>query len=155
MSAELIKILRQVKDKWGRETVQAIIRQIDSYPIRFKGTLRRSISYSQDDTIDGNIRFNMADYGQFIDEGVGLFGPNQKPIPRQSIPGIAFYLKPWAQAKGLNPWAVATNIVKRGGIRPRPFFNTVIEKRVPELGDTIIKTYEDYLDNQINNINKE
>jgi hypothetical protein len=155
MSAELNDILRKVKDKWGRETVQAIVREIDKYPIQYKGTLRRSISYEQKPGVDGDIDFNMADYGQYVDEGTGVFGPKKTAIPKTSIPGIAFYLKNWAQAKGLNPWAVATNIVKRGGIKPRPFFNTVIERRIEILGNDITTAYEDYLNEQINNINKE
>jgi len=152
---ELNNILISVKDKWGRETVQAIINEIDKYPIRYKGTLRRSVSYSQDNTPDGDIRFNMADYGQFIDEGTGLFGPKKIAIPKTSIPGIAFYLKDWARDKGLNPWAVATNIVKRGGVKPRPFFNTVIERRIEILGNNITDAIENYLEGQINNIQDE
>jgi hypothetical protein len=155
MSQELNEILISVKDRWGRETVQAIINEIDKYPIRYKGTLRRSISYSQDNTPDGDIRFNMADYGQFIDEGTGLFGPKKTPIPKTSIPGIAHYLKDWARDKGLNPWAVATNIVKRGGVKPRPFFNTVIERRIEILGNNITEAIENYLEVQINNIQDE
>jgi hypothetical protein len=149
---ELIEILKKVKDQWGREGVQAILKKMDSYPIKWRGTLRRSISYSQGDGPDGDITFNMADYGRFIDEGIGLFGPNKSPLRRESIPGIAFYLKPWATSKGLNPYAVATNIVKRGGIKPRPFFNSVIEARVPRLGESITEAYSEYLNKTINNI---
>lgn len=155
MSAELTDILRKVKDKWGEDTVKAIITKLDSYPVRWKGTLRRSVSYSQDTGVDGDIDFNMADYGQFIDEGTGLFGPKKIAIPKTKIPGIAFYLKPWAQSKGLNPWAVATNIVKRGGVKPRPFFNNVIEARIESLGEGITEAMNQYLEDQINNLNKE
>ena len=152
MSAEITDILRKVKDKWGRETVKAIVNEIDKWPILFKGTLRRSISYEQKTGIDGDIDFNMADYGKYVDMGTGIFGPNKTPIPRESIPGIAFYLKTWASAKGLNPWAVATSIVKRGGIKPRPFFNNVIETRINSLGEGITSAMSDYLNDQINNI---
>lgn len=152
---ELIEILRRVKDKWGQETVQAIIRKIDSYPIEWRGTLRRSISYEQKSGPDGDIDFNVADYGKFIDEGTGIFGPNKTRIPRESIPKIAYHLKEWAQTKNLNPYAVATNIVKRGGVKPRPFFNSVIESRIGQLGEMIGAAYTDYLDNQINNISNE
>jgi hypothetical protein len=147
---ELLQILRSVKDKWGRETVEAILRKIDSYPIDWKGTLRRSISYSQKSGPDGDITFNMADYGQFIDEGTGLFGPTGVAIPKESIPGIAFYLKEWSTAKGLNNWAVATNIVKRGGIQSRPFFNSVIESRIGDLGSALESAIEKELERSIN-----
>lgn len=150
---ELRKILKGVYDKWGAETVKAIITKIDSYPVKWRGTLRRSISYSQ--PAEDQIDFNMADYGRFVDEGVGQFGPRKQRIPRQSIPKIAHYLKPWAKSKGLNPYAVATNIVKRGGIKPRPFFNSVIEARVPQLGDAVVKAHEEYISKKIDEGNKQ
>jgi hypothetical protein len=152
---ELLEILKRVKDKWGQETVQAILRKMDSYPIQWRGTLRRSISYEQKDGPDGDIIFNVADYGKFIDEGTGLFGPKGTPIPRESIPKIAYYLKEWAQTKNLNPYAVATNIVKRGGVKPRPFFNSVIDARTEQLGELITSAYNEYLTNSINNISGE
>ena len=157
MNEELTLLLKQVKDKWGRETVQAILRKIDSYPIRWKGTLRRSIMYQQEEGPDGDINLLMADYGKFIDEGIGLQGPRKSPIPKKSIAGIAFHIKPWADSKGLNAWAVATNIQKRGGFKsgPRPFFNSVIDQRVEVLGESITKAYTDYLNQSIENFNKE
>lgn len=154
MDEELLNILRLIKDRWGRETVEAIVRKIDEYPIQYKGTLRRSISYSQDDNIDGEIQFNMADYGKFIDEGIGTFGPRNQAIPKTSIPGIAFYLKPWADSKGLNAWAVATNIVKRGGIKPRPFFNSVIEERIELLGNDITTALNEFMELQVQRYNE-
>jgi hypothetical protein len=144
---ELIQILRRVKDKWGLETVNAILKEIDKYPILWKGTLRRSISYEQDLGLDGDITFNMADYGEFIDEGTGLFGPKQTAIPKESIPGIAYFLKEWSDSKNLNNWAVATNIVKRGGQKPRPFFKSVISSRIPDLQTEIEEAYKQYLTN--------
>ena len=147
---ELRQILKKVYDKWGLETVKAIVTQLDSYPIQWRGTLRRSISYEQPS--EDEINFNMADYGQFVDEGTGIFGPRNQRIPRSQIPKIAFYLKPWANSKGLNAYAVATNIVKRGGVRPRPFFKSVIESRVPELGEAVVKAQEEYITKRINNI---
>jgi hypothetical protein len=155
MSEQLIKILKGVKDKWGADTVAAIVKEIDRYPIKWKGVLRRSVSYEQQSDLDGDITFNMADYGKFIDEGIGIFGPRNQRIPKRSIPGLAFYLRPWAQSKGLNPWAVATKIVERGGIKPRPFFNSVIQNRVPQLGEAITEAYTIYLNESINNLNNQ
>lgn len=155
MNEELILLIKQVKDKWGLETVNAIVKKIDSYPIRWKGIIRRSIIYKQDEGPDGDIDFFMADYGRFIDEGVGLFGPRKTRIPNKSIAGIAFHIKPWADSKGLNNWAVATNIVKRGGIKPRPFFNSVIEQRVAILGQDITESMAEYMENSIKNFNSQ
>lgn len=155
MNEELIKLINEVKDKWGRETVTAMLKKLDTYPVKWKGTLRRSISYSQDKGPDGDIDFFMADYGKFVDEGIGVFGPKKSPIKKTSIPGIAFHLKPWADSKGLNAWAVATNIVKRGGIKPRPFFNSVIDQRVAILGNNITQAIADYMDEQVNKANSQ
>jgi hypothetical protein len=140
---ELKDLLQQVTDQWGAETVAAILRKLDSYPIRWNGTLRRSISYEQDGT---DIRFNMADYGSFIDEGVsGTVVKRDTPFSfRGRYKGTAFYIKDWALSKGLNQWAVAKSIQKKG-IKPRPFFTSVIESRIPELEPFIAQATEDYL----------
>jgi hypothetical protein len=155
MNEELLALLIQIKDQWGRETVAAILKKIDSYPIKYKGTLKRSIFYEQDKTADGDIEFFMADYGQFVDKGVNGIAQargSQFNFKQKSIAGVAFHIKPWATSKGLNNWAVATNIVKKG-IKPRPFFDSVIQTRVNFLGDAITQGIADYMDDQINNLN--
>lgn len=155
MNEELIRLLREVKDKWGRETVAAMVKKLDSYPIKWKGTLRRSIIYKQEEGADGDVDFLMADYGRFIDEGIGTFGPRRQAIAKKSIPGIAFHLKPWATSKGLNPWAVATSIVNKGGIKPRPFFNSVIDQRVAVLGNDITNAIAKYMEDSVDKFNSQ
>jgi hypothetical protein len=153
---ELILLLKDIKDKWGAGTVNAILKKIDSYPIKWKGTLRRSVSYSQKDDLDGDITFNMADYGKFIDDGV-----NGTQVPRGSeysfrgnYKGVAFHLTSWANSKGINRYAAARSI-QRKGIKPRPFFNSVIESRVEGLGEAITDGMAEYMDKSITNINNE
>ena len=148
---ELVKLLAEVQDKWGEETVKAIIKKLDSYPIKWQGTLRRSVSYSQKQS--GDIEFLMADYGKFIDEGVDgtLIKRNSPYSFKGNIPGTAFYIKKWADSKGINPYAAATSIQRRG-IEPRPFFNDVIESRIDDLGEAINKAQQEYIDKTINNI---
>jgi hypothetical protein len=150
---ELIKLLQEAQDQWGAETVKAILKKIDSYPIKDKGTLRRSISYEQNK--EGNITFNAADYGEFIDKGVdGLRqSVGSKFKFRGNFKGMAFHLKQWSNSKGLNPYAVAYKIQQRG-IKPRPFFTSIIEKRVPDLAEAINKAQTEYLEKSINNINQ-
>ena len=140
---ELKDLLQQVTDQWGAETVAAILKKLDSYPIKWNGTLRRSISYNQEGT---DISFNMADYGDFIDKGVsGTSIKRNTPYSfRGRYKGLAFYLKDWALSKGLNEWAVAKSIQKKG-IKPRPFFTSVIESRIPELEPLITQATEDYI----------
>ena len=152
---ELIRLINEAQDEWGKETVAAIIRKMKSYPIRWQGTLQRSIMYEQDDQT-GEIEFHMADYGEFIDEGVNgtLIGRNAPSSFHGNIGGTAFHLKQWASAKGLNPWAVATNLQKRG-IKPRPFFKSVIENRIDDLGEVMLEVQAEYLDRVINEGNNQ
>jgi hypothetical protein len=155
MNEELVNLLRQIKDQWGRETVAAILKRIDSYPIKYKGTLKRSISYEQDSSLDGDIEFFMADYGKFVDQGVNGINQargSQFNFRQTSIKGVAYHIKPWATSKGLNNWAVATNIVRKG-IKPRPFFDSVIQSRVNVLGEAITQGMADFMDNQVDRLN--
>lgn len=155
MNEELLALLKQIKDQWGRETVAAILKKIDSYPIKYKGTLKRSVFYEQDKTADADIEFFMADYGQFVDKGVNGTTQgrgSQFNFKQTSIKGVAFHIKPWATSKGLNNWAVATNIVKKG-IKPRPFFDSVIQSRINILGESITQGMADFMTNQIEGLN--
>lgn len=143
---DIEELLKQAADKWGYETVQAILREMDTQSIKWEGILRRSIMYEQEGT---EITFHAADYGKYVDEGIGVFGPNRQSIRKESIPGIAYHLREWAGSKQLNPWAVATNIYKRGGIKPRPFFKSVIELRLPQLEEAINESYQVYMNNMV------
>lgn len=148
---ELEQILDDALNTWGKETVAAIVRKIDSYPIRWKGILRRSISY---DIVDQQVEFFMADYGRFIDEGFGIFGPKKTRIPTAKRGALAYHLKEWSTSKNLNSWAVATNIIKRGGVKPRPFFNSVIQQRVQGLDKVINDAYDDYIQKSVDKASK-
>jgi hypothetical protein len=156
MNEELLLLLKQIKDQWGRETVAAILKKIDSYPIKWKGTLKRSISYEQGKDADADIEFFMADYGKFVDEGVNgtqQTRGSQFNFRQESIAGVAYHIKPWATSKGIqNTWGVATNIVKKG-IKPRPFFDSVIQARVAVLGEDITQGIADFMESQVDRLN--
>lgn len=156
MNDELKRLLEAVYDQWGLETVKAIIKQIDRYPIKWKGTLRRSISYETGDVAgDDAITFNMADYGEFIDKGVnGIFQNrgSKYNFRISSIGGVAYHVKPWADSKGLNNWAVARSIVRKG-FKPKPFFDSVIQARFPQLQEGLTQAYQSYLDAQVQAVN--
>ena len=147
---DLQQLLEEAANVWGQETVQAILAKLDSYPIQWNGTLRRSIMYQETEPF--NFNFLMADYGQFQDEGVdGLrnqFGSQFKF--RGNWKGTAMALKPWADSKGLNPWATARAIQDKG-IKPRPFFKSVIETRLPQLEVVLTETYTNYLNQAVIN----
>jgi hypothetical protein len=162
MNEELITLLKQIKAKWGQETVAAILKEMDKKRSRltFSGALRSSVKYKQAPDVDGDISFSMAPYGQFVDKGVRGVNSNyaankDTTFAFKSINsrfGIAFHIKKWANAKGLNEYAVATNLAKKG-IEARKFFDTVIESRVGILGEDITQGIADYMDNQVNRLN--
>jgi hypothetical protein len=145
MNEELKKIL----DEWGAETVAKIIQAIDTNNLKWRGTLRRSIIYQIG---EDNIQFLMADYGQFFDQDSG-----SPRFSKKNKGALAYHLKDWASSKGLNNWAVATNIVKRGGLKRKPvnFFTVVIEKQIAELVPMLDESIVRYLDNRIEIISKE
>lgn len=145
---ELQELLEQAANVWGQETVAAILSKLDSYPVKWNGTLRRSIMYQETEPF--NFKFLMADYGQFQDEGVdgtnNSYGSQFKF--KGNWRGTAYFIKPWADAKGFNNFALAKKI-QRDGIKPRPFFKSVVEARLPELGVVLDSTYKTYLDEAI------
>jgi hypothetical protein len=157
MNEELKRFFEQVYDQWGQGTVQAILKEIDRYPIKWRGTLRRSISYQIGDVAgEDAISFNMADYGEFVDKGVnGIFQNrgSKYNFRISSIGGVAYHVKPWADSKGLNNWAVARSIVRKG-FKPRPFFDSVIQARFPKLQEDLTQAYQSYLDSQVESINR-
>ena len=157
--ADLTQILREVKRNWGIETVAAIINSLNDRTSTFKGNLEKSIASEQEEGLDGDITFKMIDYGHFLDLGVNgarsaFTSPYQfkgvsenKPEKIRAMGGA---LKEWADSKGLNAWAVAWSI-QRKGLKPRRFFDSVIELRLNEvLPADLEKAYLDYLEGLIN-----
>jgi hypothetical protein len=150
MKEELEKALKL----WGEETVKKIQAAIVTKRVLDTGKLRNSIKYVIG---DGFIQFTMETYGRYMDEGTGRFGTKSKPLTKRSIPAIAgaLELSGWASRKNLKPWAVATNIVKRGGLKPRGFFNVIIEKEIGGLLPYLDGAFIEYLEGRITVINSE
>lgn len=149
---DLILLLQQVKAEWGLETVNAIKAKLQEEDAIFSSQLLNSIGFSQDDTLDGNISFKMTDYGKFIDEGVNglLQSQGSEYSFRGNWIGTALAVQAWSTAKGLNMWAVGRSIQDKG-IRPRRFFSSVIESRLPNLATDLEQAYVTYMEQQINN----
>ena len=150
---EIEEMIKDVKLKWGNETAWAIVEKIRSYPINWKGALEKSIYFDQEDTLDGDIEFSMANYGKFVDKGVNGTVKNYGApynFHAEKVMGVAYYLKEWSTSKGLNQYAVAHNLVKKG-IEPRPFFDSVIQARMNDLGISIQDAVQAYMDSQIAN----
>lgn len=94
------------------------------------GRLRNSISY----VVKNNILYiSMENYGQAVNDGTK---PHMPPVKS---------LDTWAKKKGLNPWAVATNI-KKYGTDPHPFMN-----ELDNFEDKYAKMFEDGAYNEIEN----
>ena len=133
MNEELQEILIEVVENWGYETVEAMKRKLATfqpYPTRDQGNLRASLSYKVNP--DLSVSFIAPDYAKFIDEGTGLFGPEGRrfdPSYRKKL-GSILDRSGWASRKNLNPWATAASIYKKGGLKPRKFYNDVIAQRV-------------------------
>lgn len=147
---DIDKLLQEVYNKWGADTVKAIIKEIDRQGLRHLGILRRSISYEQKG--ENEPSFNMVDYGTFLDEGVESMDSdtNTGYKFRGNWKGMAYHLTEWADSKDLNRFAVAYSIQKKG-LKPRKFFNSVIEKRFPilmdEVNEALIKSMDQTIDN--------
>lgn len=158
MDQELIDLLKQIKATWGRETVAAILKEMDKKrnKLSFTGNLRASVKAEQATDLDGDVTFKMAPYGQFVDKGVKGVNSNYTANKDTTFSfkaldsrfGVAHYVKKWANSKGLNEYAVATNIVKKG-IEARKFFDTVIQSRINILGEDITQGIAEYMESQI------
>jgi hypothetical protein len=127
------------------------------------------------DSITGDIEYSngeyvvsisMEEYGTYIDEGVNGTGfektksgkadrrfKSNRNIVRDSkysfkdkMPPISA-IKPWASAKGLNPWAVQRSIFQKG-IKGIHFFEEVLNYEAERLADYIAEAEANNLLNQ-------
>ena len=148
---ELIQILLRVKSEWGMQTVNAIKAKIEQEDAIFSSQLLNSITFTQEVSLDGDVKFIMADYGHFIDEGVnGLTTQWGSQFSfKGNWKGTAAAVGDWAAAKGLNQWALGRSIQDKG-IKPRKFFTSVVEARIPDLATMLETAYTTYLNQQTN-----
>lgn len=146
------EILKEVEINWGKETVEAIKKKIDEENVIYSGNLKTSVRYETGDSV-GNIQIKMDDYGKFQDLGVNPVGGalyETEFIFKGNWQGTALALQEWASSKGLNEWAVARKIQYQTGLEPKKFYTSVLESRLPVLGEALMKAYQDYLDSSIN-----
>lgn len=149
---DLLQILNQVQEQWGKETVAAIVKEIEAKNLIFKDNLRQSI---KSELVNDEINFSMTEYGKFQDEGVnGLrsayttaFQFSGDPVKIRKMGGA---LKDWADQKGLNAWATAWSI-QRKGLEPKHFYKSVIESRLDDLTEKLGEAQKTYLDSLIQN----
>jgi hypothetical protein len=106
------------------------------------GSLRDSIDFY---VKDNTLYITMNDYGTYVDNGRA---PGKMP-PINKI-------KTWADRKGLNAWAVATNI-KKYGIEARPFMTELeeFESKYFDLLETgMFHEIDEYISNNIMKITR-
>jgi hypothetical protein len=103
-----------------------------------RGQLKSGISYD----VDGAAVPEWAEigpivrYGASVEFGIGDFnegpgGLGQRPLP------TAGELEGWAHRHGLNAYAVARVIERRGGIRPVPYMRDGFQAAMPNIGDYV------------------
>lgn len=133
----------------------------------FSGKLLESIT-GDIDYKDGEyvVSVSMEEYGTYIDEGVNGTGfektnsgkaDKRFKSNRSVVTGSRFSfkdkmpplnaIKPWATAKGLNPWAVQRSIFKKG-IKGIHFFQEVLDYEADRLADYIAEAEATNLLNQ-------
>jgi len=148
----LRKLIFDARVKWGDNVVAAIRKRIQEQSIEDTGVLERSIMR---EVTEDDVEFFMADYGKFVDEGIGSLGVNRNALRPGFYKNAGGFLKDWAEKRGLNPFAVGRKIEERGGIRPRPFFKSTIEIMVPELAPLLDEAYKLGIDKIIEDANKD
>jgi len=79
----------------------------------FTGALAQSIKV-RIDTRKFRIRLSFLEYGEYLDKGTK---PHMVPVDA---------IRPWAKAKGLNEWAVAKSIAKKG-TKAHPWLRTFLD----------------------------
>lgn len=141
LSKDTRDLIREVERIWVAEVVQKIKDEIKNINLIDSGTLENSIKSEYDDqSVDGEFKFGMADYGKYQDQGVNPKDISLYDTPfefRGNVAGTAFALESWATSRGLNPWAVAWILQNEKGIKPKMFFNSTIEAMYPKLAERI------------------
>lgn len=158
LNTTLTEIIRDIERIWVAEVVQKIKDDIRNQNLIDGGTLENSIKSEYDDqSVDGEFKFGMINYGKYQDEGVNPVDNKLYDTPYQfrgNVAGTAFALENWANARGLNPWAVANVLQYERGLRPKQFFKTTIEAMYPKLGERIEQAMIAKMQFDIQNYNK-
>jgi len=153
---DIEQLIYNAQLKWGKETVKAMQKEIKRKNLIYKNKLYNSIAFDLDKNNDFD--FTMVDYGLFQDLGVkGTGGAGESDSNYQfrgNWQGMALHLKEWANSKGINPYAAAHSIQKKG-IKPKRFFHSIWEAREPLLGEAINRAIEDGMDGFVEDANND
>lgn len=107
-----------------RAALLPLMRSARTFAPAFTSRLRGSIVpavFSLADAIKGVVGSNLV-YAPFQELGTGTFAGKAPHFPSPSA------LQVWARRKGLNAWAVAISIFRRGGLRPLRYMQRAFEQ---------------------------
>ena len=125
-----LKLLEQTLNKFGRYVVKQARTNLTKKKRNVSKNLYNSISYEPfNDEGEIGVRFKMADYGKFIDQGVKGAGPNELPkgaknYGKQQAPKSPFAFgrggssKGGGIRKGIDQWVVRKKVFK-GKVRDK------------------------------------
>lgn len=120
-------------EKLGENLVKTLINGLSNIG-KGNSKLAKSIKYKLSNQI---VIIEMDNYGIFLDKGTA---PHMPPVNA---------IKQWADARGINAWAVAMKI-KRYGTRPQPFLFTidsVIKKMDKDISNAGYKDFKEKTNN--------
>lgn len=127
--------------------IQSITGELETRAPKFTGNLSKSFNGDFSVSTDGfEIGIDGYGYGAFLDKGVnGLDVSYGSEYTFKGYPNIGA-LQSYADAKGINVYALANSIYHKG-IKPRGFISNYIDDDANNLGDDIINAlWEDFYD---------
>lgn len=159
------ELLEAVLTKFAKFVIQQSRTNLTKGRHNFDKTLYNSLRYSL--SVGENsfsLSFDMEDYGEFQDKGVRGAGGTRKTtsafkrtnnkgkIWKQKAPDSPFsfkegkkpsvkHFKAWAEAKGLNPFAVRESVFRQG-IPATKFFSTPFKLGFNKLPTEIVQAFE-------------
>lgn len=135
-------------DRWRFATQRKAVGNIKRGPGGWldTGDTRRSLTSERDQSgfpVWAKVGSNK-DTARIGEYGAGKLSDDPNPRPWRA-PSAA-ELGPWAQRKGLNPFAVSRSMARRGGIAPRRFLRDAAdttEKHIPAFVKTMAREIEE------------
>ena len=150
--------------KFAKRVIQQARTNLTKKKKNFDKTLYNSLAYKLNVSKNSfYLNFYMEDYGAYQDEGVKGAGGTRKTtssfnrrnnkgkIWKQTAPNSRFkfkegkkpsvkHFKKWAEAKGLNPYAVRESVFRQG-ISPSKFFTTPFRLQFQKLPQELIDAF--------------
>jgi hypothetical protein len=158
------ELVEATLNKFAKRVIQQAKTNLTKKKKNFDKTLYNSLTYTLNVSKNSfYLNFYMEDYGAYQDEGVKGAGGTRKTtssfnrrnnkgkIWKQKAPNSRFkfkegkkpsvkHFKKWAEAKGLNPYAVRESVFRQG-ISPSKFFTTPFRLQFQKLPQELIDAF--------------